>query len=152
MSEPSIATLHASAALFEGRGVLVRGASGAGKTRLVLDLVDDATARGRDGALIADDRVAVRVHHGRLVARVPAAIAGRVELRGLGIVDTPFEPAGVIALVVDVEDAPPPRMPEEETRFAEIAGVVLPRLRIWREDPRAVVRVRNALRGLAESP
>ncbi|NLH83759.1 MAG: serine kinase, partial [Phyllobacteriaceae bacterium] len=51
------ATIHASAVLYEGRGVLVRGASGAGKSRLVFDLVDEAATRGLDAALVADDRV-----------------------------------------------------------------------------------------------
>lgn len=143
-------TIHASAVLFEGRGVLVRGGSGAGKTRLVFDLLDDATARGRDAALIADDRVEIEVRHGRVVARAPAILAGRIELRGLGILSLPHEPAGVVALVVDLEAAPPLRLPDEEGRFVEIAGVRLARLKLWRDDVRAVLRVRSALRGLAE--
>lgn len=145
-------TLHASAALYDGRGVLVRGASGAGKSRLVLDLLDDATARGRDAALIADDRVEVAAHHGRVVARAPETIAGQVELRGLGIVRIAHETAGVVALVVDIEETQPPRMPEEEARFVEIAGIFVPCLKLWREDSRGVVRVRNALRALAKDP
>lgn len=143
-------TIHASAALYDGCGVLVRGASGAGKSRLVLDLLDDATARGRDAALIADDRVEVTAHHGRVVARAPETIAGRVELRGLGIVRIGHETAAVVALVVDIEETQPPRMPEEDARFVEIAGVLLPCLKLWREDSRGVVRVRNALRALAK--
>lgn len=144
------ATIHACAVLYEGRGVLVRGASGSGKSRLVLDLLDDATSRGHDAALIADDRVALQASHGRLVARTPATIAGRIELRGLGIVTMPHETAAVIALVVDIEETLPPRMPEIEARFAEVGGLHLPCLRLWRDDRRAVLRVRNALRALCE--
>lgn len=146
------ATIHACAVLYEGRGVLVRGASGAGKSRLVLDLLDDALARGRDAALIADDRVVVLAAHGRLVARTPTTIAGLIELRGLGIVTLPHEPAAVIALVVDIEETLPPRMPEDEARFAVLDGLRLPCLRLWRDDHRAVLRVRNALRALDENP
>lgn len=144
-------TVHASAVLYEGRGVLVRGLSGAGKSRLVLDLLEDAATRGHDGALVADDRVEVEVVHGRVVARTPPVIAGLVELRGVGILRFPHETAAVVALIVDLEEVPPPRMPDDDERFAEIAGLRLPRLRLWRDDPRAVLRVRNALRSIAES-
>lgn len=144
--------IHASAALYRGVGVLVRGASGAGKSRLVLDLLDDARAVGGDAALVADDRVTVEAAHGRLLARAPRTIAGRIELRGFGIVALPYEGACVIGLVVDIEETQPPRMPEEEARFVEIAGVVLPCLKLWRADPRGVVRVRNALDAIAKSP
>lgn len=145
------ATIHACAVLYQGRGVLVRGASGAGKSRLVLDLLDDAATRGHDAALIADDRVLLEAAHGRLVARAPRIIAGRIELRGLGIVRLPHEEAGVIALVVDIEETLPPRMPEDEARFVRVSGVSLPFLHLWRDDHRAVLRVRSALLALAES-
>ncbi|NLH80478.1 MAG: serine/threonine protein kinase, partial [Phyllobacteriaceae bacterium] len=88
---------------------------------------------------------------GRLVARTPRIIAGQIELRGWGIVALPHEAACVVALLVDIEDAPPPRMPEDEARFAELAGVRLPHLTLWREDPRAALRVRSALRAIAKS-
>ncbi len=142
-------TIHASALIYEGRGVLVRGATGAGKSRLVFDLVEDASAHGHDAALIADDRVTIEAHHGRLVARTPATIAGKIEVRGIGIVDLAHEPAGVVALVVDIEEVQPPRMPEEDARFTVIAGVRLPAIRLWREDLRGVRRVRSALRSIA---
>lgn len=145
------ATIHASAVLYAGYGVLVRGASGAGKSRLVFDLVDEATTRGLDAALVADDRVVVEAAGGRLVARTPKTIAGLIELRGYGIVAMPHEAACVVALLVDIEDAPPPRMPEDEARTIDLAGVRLPHLTLWREDPRAALRVRSALGAIAES-
>lgn len=148
---PHAPTIHACAVLYEGRGVLVRGASGAGKSRLVLDLIEDASTHGHDAALIADDRVEIEAVHGRLLARTPRTIAGQIELRGLGIVTLPHEAACVVALVVDIEETLPPRMPEDEQRFVSIAGVALPVVRLWREDLRGVLRVRNALHSIAES-
>lgn len=145
------ATIHASAVLYEGLGVLVRGASGAGKSRLVFDLIDEAAVRGLDAALVADDRVVIEVADGRLVARTPTTIAGKIELRGYGIVALPHEAACVVALIVDIEDAPPPRMPEDEARLVVLGGVRLPHLTLWREDPRATLRVRSALRAIAKS-
>jgi len=119
-------THHACAVLVGDTGVLIRGPSGAGKSSLALALVERARERGRLGALVADDRVILAVHGGRLVARVPAAIAGLVERRGRGIETRDHEPACVVALVVDLVEAVE-RMPEPEALTTEILGVVLAR-------------------------
>src|SRR5262245_61986603 len=75
--------VHGSAVAWGGRGLLILGASGRGKSALALAL----TATG--AALVADDRVEI-VRRGRaLVARAPAALAGLVEARGIGILPVP---------------------------------------------------------------
>jgi HPr kinase/phosphorylase len=119
------ATIHASAALAGEHGVLIRGASGSGKSSLLLALIAmDATRN----ALIADDRVALTAHHGRLVARVPPRLAGLIEVRGQGILKRPHVSPAVIDLVVDLMAAADcPRMPEPDDRTA-IDGIALPRL------------------------
>jgi serine kinase of HPr protein (carbohydrate metabolism regulator) len=92
-------TIHASAVVVGDRGVLVRGASGAGKSSLALALV---AAFGARAVLVADDRVALSAAGGRLVATAPAAIAGAMEVRGLGIIAAPHLSPAVIDLVVDL--------------------------------------------------
>ena len=71
--------VHATAVAIDGRALLLRGPSGAGKSDLALRLID-AGAR-----LIADDQSVLRREGGRLLAAVPAAIAGLIEVRGVGI-------------------------------------------------------------------
>lgn len=124
MSPP--ATIHGSAALLGETGILIRGVSGSGKSTLLLDLLaaDPGGAR-----LVADDRVIVTAVNGRLLADVPAAIAGLVEMRGVGLLSRPYVAPVVIRLVVDL--APPeacPRLPEAEEAETALEGVVLPRL------------------------
>lgn len=126
---PGEITLHATCIVMGEDGILIRGASGAGKSSLALDLIERATAGRRFARLVCDDRVRVAVRSGRLVARAVAAIAGRVELRGIGIVEVPHEPACCLRLVIDL-DGEPPRMPEPGAGHAEILGVRLPRLAI----------------------
>jgi serine kinase of HPr protein (carbohydrate metabolism regulator) len=119
-------TVHASAFLLRVTGILVRGASGSGKSSLVMELLsgDAETAR-----LIADDRVILSVLHGRLVADVPAALAGLLEVRGLGLVKLPYIAPVVIRLIVDlVAPGKCPRVPEEAEAWTEFGGVSLPRL------------------------
>lgn len=132
MSEAdSRATIHANALLLGAAGVLLRGPAGSGKSALTLDLIDHAQARGDFARLIGDDRIELCGVDGRLIARPHPAIAGAVEIRGRGIVRVPFEPAGVIRLVVDLlsnSDPPPPRLPSESELAQTICGVTLPRL------------------------
>ncbi|WP_212523721.1 HPr kinase/phosphatase C-terminal domain-containing protein [Actibacterium sp. MT2.3-13A] len=106
MTGPSI--LHASCVALSGRGVLILGASGAGKSALALELM----ARG--AALVADDRTCLRAGPGGLVASAPASIAGLIEARGVGILRADAVPQAEVVLAVDLdrveaERLPPPR-------------------------------------------
>lgn len=124
------ATVHASAVLAGARAVLIRGPSGAGKSRLALELI----CAGRAGALpfvrlIGDDRVTLQASGGRLLVRPAEALAGLIEVRGVGIVKLPHEPGAVVGLVVDL-GADAERLPAAASRRIEIHGVSLPRLAV----------------------
>jgi len=141
------ATIHASCVAIGDAGVLIRGASGAGKTTLALLLVDDAALRGLPARLVADDRVALAVSDGGVVASPPPALAGLVEIRGRGVEAEPFAPLVVLRLVVDlVPAAALPRLPEPDELVAELLGRTLPRQPVPIGDPlRAMLLVRRAL-------
>ncbi len=124
-------TIHASAVLIGAKAALVRGPSGSGKSRLVWDLMS-AAAQGvlPFARLIADDRVHVESHSGRLLVRPAQALAGLIEIHGLGIRRTEFEPLAVVGLVVDLAAVDGSRHPEPEATTALIAGVTVPRLAV----------------------
>lgn len=126
-----MASIHASAVLVGARAVLIRGASGAGKSRLVFALLN-AAARGElpFARLVADDRVLLEAVHGRLVASAPASIGGLIEMRGHGPVEMPHEPQAIVGWVVDLDAADATRMPEAGGMIAEILGVTLPRVAV----------------------
>jgi serine kinase of HPr protein (carbohydrate metabolism regulator) len=138
---------HASAVLVGEAGVLIRGASGAGKTQLALALIAEARRDGRFARLIGDDRIGISASGGRLVARPHPAIAGHVERRGLGLAPVAHEGAGIIRLVVDCRDTEPPRLPEPEEMVTQIEGVTLPRLGVMALDPQMAARL--VMAGLA---
>ena len=79
-----------------GVGVLLRGPPGSGKSDLALRLIDDGAR------LIADDHVEVEAVDGVLLAAPPKAIAGMMEVRGLGLVTVPSLPRGRVGLVADL--------------------------------------------------
>jgi serine kinase of HPr protein (carbohydrate metabolism regulator) len=123
-------TIHASAVLVGAHAILIRGPSGAGKSRLALEFIQ-ATAPHCGGALlftrlVADDRVDVAAAHGRLLARPAPALAGLLEVRGIGIIRLPHEPIAVVSLVVDLDGGE--RMPEAAATRTCIEGIWLPRL------------------------
>ncbi|GLK57053.1 hypothetical protein JOD31_003086 [Methylopila capsulata] len=126
MSAP---TVHASVVVIDEAGVLIRGASGAGKTTLALALVREAARDGRFARLVADDRARLTAVNGRLVAEAPEAIAGLAEVRGLGVVAEACCPAAIVRLVVDL-GAAGPRSPEAAELRTAVEGVTLPRLQV----------------------
>ena len=144
MTGPS--TVHGSAVLFAGTGILIRGASGSGKTALAFDLL---AAEPESARLVADDRVILTAANGRLLADVPAALAGLIELRGVGLLRRSFVAPVVIRLVVDLVPAESvSRLPETADAETAIEGIVLPRLALAIGRAGGVLRVRAALVGL----
>lgn len=109
--------LHASTVALEGRGVLILGASGSGKSALALELM--ALGAG----LVADDRTEIAVRDGRLIASCPPAISGRIEARFVGILKAAPHPSVPLALAVDLDLTEQDRLPPLRQR--EIGGVKL---------------------------
>ena len=140
MTEPSI---HASAVMVAGHGVLIRGAAGSGKSSLVLQLLTNAE---KGCTLVADDRVVLRSENGRVVAAAPTALAGLLEIRGQGILRLPFVSPAPVELVVDLRPAAEcPRMPEDDERTVELGGVRVRRIFVASGAADGAARVRAAL-------
>jgi HPr kinase/phosphorylase len=134
---------------------LLRGASGAGKSDLALRFL--ALASDGDGAptLIADDQVWIEDGtSGELLASAPPTLAGKIEVRGLGILETPHLAVGRLVLVVDlVSDAEVPRMPPDPPETVTIAGVALPRLALAAFEPSSPLKLKLALlQAASQSP
>ncbi len=130
--------VHATTVEVEGTGVLIRGPSGSGKSDLALRLID------RGARLVADDQTEVERLGDRLAARAPAAIAGRIEVRGLGIVRVAAAPQAILGLALDlVAPAAVARMPAPN--YVEILGISLPLLAIAPFEASAAAKVRLAV-------
>jgi len=132
-------TVHGATVSVDGDGVLLRGPSGCGKSDLALRLIDGG------GVLIADDRCILAAENGRVVARAPAAIRGRLEIRGLGIVSVPVLERAALALVVDLAGGPIERLPDLE--YVELFGIRVRRLRLDAFEASAPAKIRLALQG-----
>ena len=123
-------SIHASAVLVGARAVLIQGPSGSGKSRLALALLHAAVQGLVPFArLVADDRAHVAARHGRLLVRPAGALAGLIEVRGLGIRRVPHEPLAVVGLLVELGQAAE-RLLDPARKQAELAGIRLPRLAV----------------------
>lgn len=143
MNRLSSETLHASCVAIGDRAVLIEGRSGTGKSDLALRLID------RGAVLVSDDYTVLTRRDGALTASPPANIAGKMEVRGLGLVEVGYAQDVPVALVV-VADNDPVRMPAAEALRA-IAGVMLPELRLSLLEPSAPIKVERALLLLGRS-
>jgi HPr kinase/phosphorylase len=124
------ATVHASAVLVGARAVLIRGPSAAGKSRLAWELIEAGHSSGAVAfaRLVGDDRVHLQAVGGRLLVRPADALAGLIELRGLGILRRDHEPCAVVGCVVDLAAADAKRLPERGESVVE--GIAIPRLAV----------------------
>ena len=122
-------SIHASAVLIGARAALIQGPEGSGKSRLVLALLQ-AAGHGLIpfARLVGDDRVHVEAAHGRLLVGPAPALAGLIEVRGLGIRRVPYEPLARVGFLVELGLKEAERLPAQDRTEAVVAGVSLPRL------------------------
>jgi serine kinase of HPr protein (carbohydrate metabolism regulator) len=134
--------VHASAIAMDGRAVLLRGPSGAGKSDLALRLIDGGAR------LVADDQVELRRAGERVLITAPAAIAGLIEIRGLGIVRLEALAEATLALLVDlVPSAEVDRFPE--SRCGDVLGLAFPSIALYPFETSAAAKLRFALRAFS---
>jgi serine kinase of HPr protein (carbohydrate metabolism regulator) len=140
--------IHATCIAFNGSGVLLRGASGSGKSDLALRSID-AGAR-----LVADDQVVLEARGGALVASAPAALYGMIEARGLGILRIEADAEAEVALIVDLLSSPAGPRPRIERmpglRRIVMAGIGVPTIELNAFEASALSKLRFALMAAAE--
>lgn len=130
--------VHASAVAIEDRGLLIIGPSGAGKSSLALSLM----ALG--AVLIGDDRVVLsEAGNGISIAPV-AALSGKIEARGIGIISAWYTSDVMLSAIADLSTPPPSRLPEENR--LDIGGVDVPLFAVA-DMPNAAAALLQMLKG-----
>lgn len=137
-------TRHATAVAIGGEAVLIEGVSGAGKSDLALRLID------RGAVLVSDDYSVVRRRNGKLFVSPPATIAGKVEIRGIGIVDMPHLGEAPVALIVALGE-PPTRLPEPGVA-RNMLGVEVPLLALEGREASTPIKIEFWLRRAGGRP
>lgn len=129
---------QAGCVAIDGRGLLIEGAPGTGKSSLALALID------RGARLVGDDGVLLSVRDGHLIAAPHPNISGKIEVRNVGLLDMPVSPPVRVALLLILDPAAPRHLEHPES--AERAGITLPMLRLYPDSPVLALRAECALR------
>ncbi len=118
--------IHTTCINLNGKGVLILGAPGSGKSDLALRLIRHCGAK-----LVSDDRTDIQISENKIIAHTPSKIAGLLEVRGIGIQKMPYlettEVNLAIELVKDFKDVP--RLPDK--MFYEIGGIKIPCIKLY---------------------
>ncbi|MGL3820072.1 HPr kinase/phosphorylase [Sphingopyxis sp. R3-92] len=136
-TQPQIANVHASCVAAGSRGILLLGLSGQGKSDLALRLID------RGARLVADDRCDIWFDRGQLWCRPPAALAGKLEVRGIGIVEQPWTAPVPLALAVRLADRYERMPPAGQVEI--VAGHALPAIFLSAFEASAPIKILLAL-------
>ncbi len=134
--------VHGTAISVGGHGVLIMGESGSGKSDLALRLID------RGAILISDDVVFLESRNNIPILTVAPNIAGKIEVRGVGIFDVDFLASAPLRLAVQFVDAPD-RLPEDIAHTA-IGGYVVPVSRLNPFEHSSAIKVEYALRAVLD--
>lgn len=135
--------IHGTAISINGHGVLILGESGSGKSDLALRLID------RGAILISDDVVSLETRDNAPILTVAPNIAGKIEVRSVGIFDVDFIASAPLRLVVEFVDTPD-RMPDD-VAHTSIGDYVVPVSRLNPFEQSSAIKVEYALRAVVES-
>jgi HPr kinase/phosphorylase len=137
--------VHATAVAIDGRAILLRGPPGAGKSDLALRLIDGGAT------LVADDQAELQQAGNQVCVRAPAAIAGLIEVRGIGILRLQALEEAPLAMCVDLlPSAEIERLPER--RFEQVLGIAVPLIAVSAFEASAAAKLRLALRAFSANP
>lgn len=124
---------------------LLRGPSGSGKSDLALRFVME-TPPHLAASLVSDDQILLERAGDLLIARPPATIAGKLEVRGIGIVELPSCAEAELRLVIRLAaPADVPRLPEPDAEHTAFLGVSLPVMALAPFEASAPLKLRLAL-------
>jgi len=134
-----VTLLHASCVEFEGKGIIIFGPSGSGKSDLALRLIDSG------GRLVSDDYVKVDEDGGILYAHPAPNIAGMMEVRGVGLIKLGYKKSAKLNLALELT-------PEKEIErlpkalFYGLNGAKIPLYKIDAFSGSAIAKIRLMLK------
>lgn len=138
---------HGTAVALGAKAALIRGGSGAGKSDLALRCIalPPLAHVSLRAELVSDDQVRLAAKEGGIEVAPPATIAGKIEVRGLGILTLPYRALARLALVVDL--VPPDEVPRYplEPESANYLGMDFPLVRLAPFEASAPVKLVLAL-------
>lgn len=135
-------TMHATAVAIAGAGLLIRGKSGSGKSDLALRLID------RGAMLISDDQVEISCENEKLWLSPPANLAGKLEVRSLGILERDHVSGIELKLIIDLKDQPD-RFPMD-SQVMILLGIKFPACTLAAMETSAAIKAELAMQRIMQ--
>ena len=140
--------LHGTCVALGRAAALLRGPSGSGKSDLALRflfLARRGPAAVERPALVADDQVCLRRSGSRILVESPAAIRGKLEVRGVGIVEVKSIAEAELVLIADlVAETEVERLPDTDATVS-LLGVQIASVKLAAREPSAPIKLALAL-------
>lgn len=139
--------IHSTLVLLNGKGVLLSGKSGSGKSDLALRLIENKKAK-----LVADDAVELMVQSGKIIGKAPDNLAGLLEVRGVGIVNYPYQKEATVDIWVNLleNQENTERMPLLQKEV--ILGLAINKIDLYAKENSAPDKIVAALRNFGQNP
>jgi HPr kinase/phosphorylase len=138
--------VHGTCVALGPQAALLRGSSGSGKSDLALRFLALPAEGSLAPRLVADDQVAVELEGSKLIVSAPSALAGKLEVRGVGIMGVPHLAQARLVLIVDlVASDEMQRLPPEPLPETTLLGVGLPTLQLAPFEHSAPLKLKMAL-------
>jgi len=132
--------VHATCVELDGRGLLLRGKSGSGKSDLALRLIEHGAV------LVADDQVILKVVDGEIYASPPTGLAGLLEVRGVGICRFEHVPASRLFMIFDLEPHESiERLPDHSTQRSKLLGQSVTAIKMNPFEVSACAKIKSAI-------
>ena len=136
--------IHATLVNFNGVGILLKGKSGSGKSDLALRMIIEKGAK-----LVADDRVILSMENNVLYGEAPNNIAGKLEIRGIGIQDFDYIKKSKIDLCLELSASRDEieRLPYDD--FINFLGISITKLKIYPFDCSTICKIEAKIKSIA---
>ena len=135
--------VHATAIALDGMGLLLMGPSGSGKSDLAMRLID------RGAVLVCDDYCDIVECNGQPMIVGKSSIAGKIELRGVGILNAAHVPRVPLELVIEL-DRSVERLPDP-TGSIKLAGWAIASYPVQPFEASAPIKVEKLLRQVIDA-
>jgi serine kinase of HPr protein (carbohydrate metabolism regulator) len=134
--------IHATCVEWEDKGILIIGDSGAGKSDLAIRLME------KDAFLISDDQTKLLKRKNEILGQTAPNIEGKIELRGVGIIDVDYKKETAIKLILELVKSRKevPRMPKLE--FSDFFGIKVAKFRLYPFDDSTLIKIKYMLKNL----
>lgn len=142
-----VKSIHGSCVAIGQYAALLRGESGSGKSDLTLRFLNLTKPNGEapDYSLVADDRVIISNQNGKLIARSPDTIRGKIEIRGVGLISFKSIAQAELRIIVDLvpgEQVPRMQYPFDETSYIDLEGVMTPCIKMYPFETSAAIKLK----------